>query len=184
MPGSSGKIQPGRKVSILPVEGGENPVDVGESGLLAIHRDEPGLMLRYWHPEVKDTQTFRGDWFLGGDVVHLDEEGYIWFHGRNNDMMNAMGYRVSPLEVEKVLSAHPDILDVGVIEWQVREDVSVIAAFVVFRDGCDFVSEELHRWCEEQLAAYKCPRAWYQVASLPRTGSGKLKRQALGSMVS
>ena len=134
-PGSPGRPQRGRRVAILPVEGGTDPLPPGEVGLLAVHRSDPGLMLGYWNRPDEEAAAFRGEWFLGGDLAEFDADGFVWHRGRNNDIMNAFGYRVSPLEVEKVLAAHPDVADVAVAERKVSEDVSVIAAFVVPKPG-------------------------------------------------
>ncbi len=133
--GSPGRPQRGRRVAVLPVGGGTEPLGPGEVGLLAVHRSDPGLMLRYWNRPEEQAAAFRGEWFLGGDLAELDADGYVWHRGRNNDIMNAFGYRVSPLEVEKVLAAHPDVADAAAAERKVSDDVSVIAAFVVAETG-------------------------------------------------
>ncbi len=100
-PGSPGKPQRGRRVAILPVEGGTEPLPPGDIGLLSVHRSDPGLMLGYWNRPEEEAAAFRGEWFIGGDFASFDADGYVWHRGRNNDIMNAFGYRVSPLEVEK-----------------------------------------------------------------------------------
>ncbi|HRX60563.1 MAG TPA: acyl-CoA synthetase [Candidatus Competibacter sp.] len=181
-PGSPGKPQTGRCVAALPVEGGEEPLPPGETGLLAVHRGDPGLMLGYWHRPEEEELVYRGPWFLGGDLVHFDADGYMIYHGRNDDVMNAMGYRVSPLEVEHCLSKHPAVAEVAVTELRVGEGVSVIAAFVVPRDpdepaGID--AAPLLAYAHEHLAAYKCPREIIFTDSLPRTANGKVRRRDL-----
>ena len=181
-PGSPGKPQTGRCVAALPVEGGEEPLPPGETGLLAVHRSDPGLMLGYWHRPEEEALVYRGPWFLGGDLVHFDADGYMIYHGRNDDVMNAMGYRVSPLEVEHCLSKHPAVAEVAVTELRVGEGVSVIAAFVVPRDpdepaGID--AAPLLAYAHEHLAAYKCPREIIFTDSLPRTANGKVRRRDL-----
>lgn len=181
-PGSPGKAQPGRCVAALPVEGGEEPLPPGETGLLAVHRSDPGLMLGYWNRPEEEELVYRGEWFLGGDLVHFDADGYMIYHGRNDDVMNAMGYRVSPLEVEHCLSRHPAVAEVAVTELSVREGVSVIAAFVVPRDpdepdGMDAAPLLAH--AHAHLAGYKCPREIIFVDSLPRTANGKVRRRDL-----
>ncbi|QQS55207.1 MAG: acyl-CoA synthetase [Candidatus Competibacteraceae bacterium] len=181
-PGSPGKAQPGRCVAALPVEGGEEPLPPGETGLLAVHRGDPGLMLGYWNRPEEEELVYRGEWFLGGDLVHFDADGYMIYHGRNDDVMNAMGYRVSPLEVEHCLSRHPAVAEVAVTELAVREGVSVIAAFVVPRDpdepdGMDAAPLLAH--AHAHLAGYKCPREIIFVDSLPRTANGKVRRRDL-----
>ncbi len=97
---------------------------------LAVHRSDPGLMLGYWNRPAEEAAAFRGEWFIGGDLAEFDADGWVWHHGRNDDIMNAFGYRVSPLEVEKVLSGHPDVADVAVAERKVADEVSIVAAFV------------------------------------------------------
>lgn len=181
-PGSPGKPQTGRCVAALPIEGGEEPLPPGETGLLAVHRGDPGLMLGYWHRPEEEALVYRGPWFLGGDLVHFDADGYMIYHGRNDDVMNAMGYRVSPLEVEHCLSKHPAVAEVAVTELRVGEGVSVIAAFVVPRDpdepaGID--AAPLLAYAHEHLAAYKCPREIIFTDSLPRTANGKVRRRDL-----
>ena len=181
-PGSSGKPQQGRCVVALPIEGGEEPLPPGETGLLAVHRSDPGLMLGYWNRADEEELVYRGEWFIGGDLAHFDADGYLIYHGRNDDIMNAMGYRVSPLEVEHCLSKHPAVAEVAVTEMAVREGISVIAAFVVPRDpdepdGLD--AAPLLAYAHEHLAAYKCPREILFTDSLPRTANGKIRRRDL-----
>lgn len=178
-PGSPGRPQPGRRVAILPREGHPEPLPAGETGLLAVHRSEPGLMLGYWNRPDEEAAVFRGDWFCGGDLARLDAAGYLWFEGRADDLMNAMGYRVSPNEVEGVLALHPDVAEVGVSELRVRADVSVVCGFVVLQPGALPDAEALLAWCRERLAAYKCPREIRFLASLPRTPNGKVQRKRL-----
>ena len=183
-PGSPGKAQTGRCIAALPVQrdAGNQPLPPGEIGLLAVHRSDPGLMLGYWKRPDEEEQVYRGDWFIGGDLAHFDTDGYLVYHGRNDDVMNAMGYRVSPLEVEQCLSRHPAVAEVAVTELRVRDDVSVIAAFVVPRDpdepdGLDAVP--LLAYAHAHLAAYKCPREIIFTDALPRTANGKVLRREL-----
>lgn len=181
-PGSPGKPQSGRCVVALPVEEGEEPLPPGETGLLAVHRSDPGLMLGYWNRPDEEALVYRGEWFIGGDLVGFDADGYMTYQGRNDDVMNAMGYRVSPLEVEHCLSQHPAVAEVAVTELTVREGISVIAAFIVPRDpdepeGVD--AAPLLAYAHQHLAAYKCPREIIFVDGLPRTANGKVRRRDL-----
>lgn len=161
-PGSPGKPQKGRAVTIL------------ADGEIAVHRSDPGLFLGYWGEE-----PFAGEWFATGDTAEFDADGYVWCHGRIDDMMNAGGFRVSPLEVERVLLHHPDIADAGVREWRVSETASIIAAFLVPREGASVNEEAVLGFVSERLAAYKCPKQIWFVPALPRTANGKLNRKAL-----
>lgn len=175
-PGTVGKPQPGRSVVILPVDGGTTPLPPGEEGLLAAHRSDPGLMLGYWQRPAEEAEVMRGEWFIGGDLARMDDEGCVTHCGRANDIMKALGYRVAPQEVEAALAEHPSIAEVACAEIQVRADVSVIGAFVVPRPGAPRDMESIKRFAAERLAAYKCPREIIFLDALPRTANGKLRR--------
>lgn len=178
-PGAVGKAQPGRRLAVLPLDGGAEPLPPGEEGLLAVHRSDPGLMLGYWDRPEEEREVLRGEWFVGGDIATSDADGYVFHHGRANDLMKALGYRVSPLEVEAALSEHPSIAEVACTEARVRADVSVIAAFIVLQPGAQPDSAEIERFAAERLAGYKRPRAIVFVDKLPRTPNGKIMRAAL-----
>jgi acyl-coenzyme A synthetase/AMP-(fatty) acid ligase len=178
-PGSPGQAQPGRRVAILSLDGGMTPLPAKKSGLIAVHRSDPGLMLRYWNGPEADAEIFRGDWFLGGDVAEIDEDGYFWLHGRRDDLMNAQGYRVSPAEVEAVLSHAPGVADVAVAERNVRADVALICAFVVLAPGARADEAALAAHCAQHLAGYKNPKNYVFLNSLPRTRNGKIARRLL-----
>ncbi len=174
--GTVGKPQPGRCVAILPASGGDEPLPAGTEGLLAVHRSDPGLMLGYWNRPEEEAEVMRGDWFIGGDLASMDTDGYITHHGRANDIMKALGYRVAPQEVEAVLAAYPGIAEVACAEIQVRADVSVIGAFIVLRENTARDPDAIKHFASERLAAYKCPREIVFVEALPRTANGKLRR--------
>ena len=177
--GSPGRPQPGRCVVALPLDGGTEPLPPGETGLLAVHRSDPGLMLGYWRRQEEEMDVYRGEWFIGGDLARFDEDGYMWYEGRADDVMNAMGYRVSPQEVEAALSGHPDVQEAAVTEMHVREGVSIIAAFVVPKEASEPDAASVLAWAHDRLAAYKCPREVVFVDALPRTANGKVIRRAL-----
>ncbi len=182
-PGSPGKPQAGRLVAILPIDGGTGPLPPGELGLLAVHRSDPGLMLGYWRRPDEEAAVYRGEWFIGGDLAMLDEDGYLWFHGRHDDVMNAFGYRVAPEEVEAALSGHPGVTEVAVTQIAVSDAVTVIAAFIVPRDADDPPPpQDLAAFASRFLAAYKMPREFVFVEALPRTSNGKVIRRALGPL--
>ncbi len=178
-PGAVGKAQPGRRLAVLPLDGGSEPLPPGEEGLLAVHRSDPGLMLGYWRRPQEEREVYRGEWFVGGDIAVIDSEGYVFHRGRSNDLMKALGYRVSPLEVEAVLAEHPSVAEVACAEVKVRADVSVIAAFVVPHANTPRDAADIERFAAERLAAYKRPRCIVFVEALPRTANGKIMRQAL-----
>jgi len=181
-PGSPGRPQPGRSVSILPIDGPDTPLEPGVLGLLAVHRSDPGLMLGYWNRPDEEALVYRGEWFAGGDLAAIDDEGYVWYQGRNDDVMNAMGYRVSPGEVEAALARCPAVAEVAVTEVAVREGVKLIAAFVVPRDPDEADARPILAFAEEQLAAYKRPREVIFASGLPRTANGKVQRRRLAEL--
>jgi acyl-coenzyme A synthetase/AMP-(fatty) acid ligase len=187
-PGSPGKPQPGRRVAILSPEP-EPPAAVelapGETGLLAVHRSDPGLMLGYWNRPEEERLVWRGEWFCGGDLAHIDDDGYVWFHGRHDDILNPMGYRLSPLEIEGVLASHPLVHEVAVGEVEADLDLKLLVAFVVPHgavpqaDAADAAEATILAHAAAHLATYKRPRRVLFVERLPRTRNGKLIRREL-----
>lgn len=179
-PGSPGRPQAGRKVAILSEsEAGETFAKTEEAGLLAVHRDEPGLMLGYWNRPEETRAAFRGDWFLTGDRARADADGYFWYEGRADDLMNAFGYRVAPEEVERVLAADPQVQEAAVTAVPARDGVSLITAFIVPADAAGFDLDRLTAHAAAHLAEYKRPKVYRVLAQLPRTPSGKVRRTAL-----
>jgi len=179
-PHSPGRPQPGRVVATLPRDGGETPLPAGETGVLAVRRDEPGLMLGYWNRPDEEKEAFRGDWFVAGDLVSFDADGYMHHHGRADEVMNAGGYRVAPAEVEKCLLAFPGVAEAAAAERPGRDrDATIIKAYVALREGAQADEAAILAHCAEHLAAYKRPRAVAFVEHLPRNANGKLMRAAL-----
>ncbi len=173
--GSLGYPQPGRTVGVI---GAEGPVPRGEPGVLAVHRADPGLMLGY-HGHAEETQArFKGEWFLTGDMVSMSDDGAITYLGRDDDMMNAGGYRVSPIEVEAAMARHPGVFEAAAVEWRVKADASVIACFYVPEDG-EIAEDALKAHAHANLAHYKCPRRFIAVDALPKGANNKLLRRAL-----
>lgn len=177
-PGSPGRPQEGRAVAILPAGDGEEPVPVGEPGVIAIHRSDPGLMLGYLNRP--DEASFRGEWFVTGDTARMDEDGYLWPEGRGDDLMNVLGYRVSPAEVEAALLAHPGVAEAAAVAVEVRPGVSIIRAFVVPEAGSVSPADILEH-ARQRLAAYKMPKDLVVRDALPRTANGKIRRDLLRS---
>ncbi|WP_072390572.1 class I adenylate-forming enzyme family protein [Hyphomicrobium sp. CS1GBMeth3] len=178
-PGTVGKAQAGRRVTILPIDGSDEPLPPDSEGLIAVHRSDPGLMLGYWNRPDEQSEVLRGDWFAGGDIGRMDIDGYIAHLGRNNEIIKALGYRVSPMEVEAVLATHPAIAEVACAEVTVRTDVHVVGAFIVLKPNTQLDASAVGAFARERLAAYKCPREIRFVDALPRTVNGKIKRAAL-----
>ena len=173
-PAQLGWAQPGRHVAIL---GPDGPVARGTAGTIAVHQSDPGLMLRYLHAEDETKARFDGPWFLTGDTGVMAEDGQIAYLGRTDDMMNAGGYRVSPIEVETALARMPGITEVGVTQIEVKTGVFVIVAFYTGPQKLDEAA--LHAYVGENLARYKQPRAFVHVPVLPAGANGKLIRRRL-----
>lgn len=179
-PGSPGKPQAGRRVAVLDEASDEaRLLPAGEVGLLAVHRSDPGLMLGYFGRKAETEAAFRGEWFLTGDRARVDAEGYLWYEGRADDVMNAFGYRVAPEEVERVLASHPAVAEVAVTTLTRGQGLDLIAAFVVAREGFAPDESDLATFAADRLAEYKRPKLYRLVAELPRTPSGKLQRRRL-----
>lgn len=169
-----GQPQTGRRVAIL---GPDGPVPRGAEGTIAVHRSDPGLMIGYMNAPEETKARMQGDWFLTGDQGAMAEDGQISYLGRADDMMNAGGFRVSPIEVETVLAAYPGISQVGVASVEVKQDTQVIAAFYTGPE--EISSERLVEFASSRLARYKQPRAYVYLDSLPAGANGKLLRRAL-----
>ncbi|SDW35899.1 Acyl-CoA synthetase (AMP-forming)/AMP-acid ligase II [Ruegeria halocynthiae] len=169
-----GQPQPGRRVAIL---GPDGPVPCGQEGTIAIHRNDPGLMLTYLNAPKEAEARMVGNWFLTGDQGAMAADGQITYMGRDDDMMNAGGYRVSPVEVEAALSKHPHITQVGAAAVEVKHDSSIIVAFYTGPEELD--AAELRAYVSDKLARYKQPRAFVHMSALPTGGNGKLLRRAL-----
>lgn len=169
-----GRPQTGRRIAIVDENG---PVPQGQEGVIAVHRGDPGLMLGYLNAPEESAARMQGDWFLTGDLGAMAIDGQITYLGRNDDMMNAGGYRVSPVEVETVLSAHPGITQVGVTDVEIREGTRIIVAFYTGPVPVD--ETELNSYVQDRLARYKQPRAFIHLPALPAGANGKLLRRAL-----
>ena len=177
--GALGRPQTGRRIALLDEAGA--PVPRGTPGVIAVHRTDPGLMLGYVGAPEATAAKYAGEWFLTGDQGVMDEDDQVHYLGRADDMMNAGGYRVSPLEVEHALAGHPGITEVGATDIEVKEDVRLIAAF--YTGPAEIAPEELQAWAAERLARYKQPRFYVRLDQLPRNPNGKLLRRALRDLM-
>jgi acyl-coenzyme A synthetase/AMP-(fatty) acid ligase len=160
-----------------------NPVPPGVEGVLCVRRDtHPGLMKEYWNKPESTAHVFRGEWFYTGDVLVRDEDGDFWFKGRNDDLMKASGYRISPFEVEGAVVSHRAVLEAAAVESPDPVRGQVVKAFIVLREGhapSDALAEEIQEHVKQSIAPYKYPRRIEFVNSLPKTPSGKIRRREL-----
>ncbi len=179
-PGTPGRPQPGRRVAILEEDSDSmEPVPAGEVGLLAVHRSDPGLMLRYWNRPEEEAAVFRDDWFIGGDRAAIDADGYVHFHGRADDVIKSFGYRLSPVEIEAALESHPAVAEAAVVGFAVDDQKTLVTACVVPTAPDALEPAELEAHASAHLADYKRPHQYRFVDALPRTRNGKVQRSAL-----
>ncbi|WP_409363512.1 amino acid adenylation domain-containing protein [Bradyrhizobium liaoningense] len=143
----------------------------------------PTMTRGYYNDEETTRASFRGDWFRTGDLGYLDEDGYLFIVGRIKDVINRGGQKISPLEVEEVLLAHPDVLEAGVFAVPHKKLGENVAAVVVLRPEAKATSEALRQFARKRLAAYKVPSLVRAVAALPKGASGKVKRNALAELI-
>ena len=169
-----GYPQTGRHIAIV---GPDGPVPFGEIGTIAVHCDDPGLMLGYAGAAEDTAKRYQGDWYLTGDQASMAEDGAITYLGRDDDMMNAGGFRVSPLEIEAALAGFDGITQVGVTDVEIKPGAFVIAAF--YTSDVPLDEAALRGYAETNLARYKQPRLFKRLDALPLGGNGKLLRRAL-----
>jgi acetyl-CoA synthetase len=178
-PGSMGKAMPGHTVRVLDENG--RPV-VGQEGEIAVLGPDPVMMLGYWQRPDATEAKFLGDWMLMGDLGVEDEDGYLWFSSRKDDVIISSGFRIGPGEIEESLIAHPAVALSAAIG--VPDDIrgEVVKAFVVLSDGYTPSREltaELQHHVRTRLAAHEVPKEIEYLADLPRTATGKIMRREL-----
>jgi acetyl-CoA synthetase len=181
-PGSMGRPFPGIEVAILDDNG--NPLPPGEVGHLAIKAPWPSIMKEVWRNEEKYKSYFPfPGWYVSGDLAVVDEDGYVFFQGRSDDMINSSGERIGPFEVESKLIEHPAIAEAGVIGKPDPIRGEIVKAFIVLRKGYqpnNQLLEEIIKFVKQKLAAHAAPREIEVVQELPKTKiSGKILRREL-----
>jgi acetyl-CoA synthetase len=180
-PGSMGKPIPGVEAVILDDQG--QPVPPNTLGLLCIKAGWPGMMRQIWNNPARYQEYFRfPGYYFTGDTSHVDEDGYFWFQGRADDVINTAGERVGPFEVESALVSHPAVAEAGVIGKPDELRGHIIKAFISLRSGFE-PSEELKKeiaaHVKKHLAGHAAPREIEFRDKLPKTRSGKIMRRVL-----
>lgn len=176
-PGSMGRPYPGHRVEPVDPEG--NPRPTGEVGELAAWRDDPVMFLGYWKREAATSKKFIGNWFGTGDMGYRDEEGYLWFVGREDDVISSAGYRIGPGEIEDSLLKHPAVSQAAVVGVEDELRGEVVKAFIVPAKGhlpSDELKQEIQQSIRQRLAAYEYPRVVEFIDHLPLTTTGKIRR--------
>jgi acetyl-CoA synthetase len=176
--GSMGKPMPGWDVQILDED--ERPVPPGERGEICLRaRSNPHWPLGYWNNEEATEETFGGEWFHTKDAARFDEDGYVWYEGRADDVIISAGYRIGPFEVESACLEHPAVAEAAVVASPDERRGNVVKAFVVLAGGhepSDELADEISRFVRERHSAYAYPRLVEFVADLPKTLTGKIRR--------
>jgi acetyl-CoA synthetase/medium-chain acyl-CoA synthetase len=178
--GSMGKPFPGHDLRVIDEQGTECAPD--EVGDLALRGTTPALFLEYWRDAAATAACRRGEWYLTGDRARRDEDGYLWFVGRADDVIISAGYRIGPFEVESALLEHPAVVESAVVASPDADRGEIVKAFVVLRAGhapSDALVRELQEHVKRVTAPYKYPRAIEFIDALPKTVSGKIRRVAL-----
>ncbi|MBA2476926.1 MAG: AMP-binding protein [Actinobacteria bacterium] len=179
-PGSMGRPYPGHEVAVLG-PGGE-ALAPGEVGELAVRTPDPVVFLEYWRQPEETRAKVPDGWLRTGDRARLDEEGYLWFEGRVDDVISSAGYRIGPEEIEQCLLGHPAVALAAAIGVPDDTRGEVVKAFVILRDGFEpapALAEEIRNVVRTRLAAYEYPRHLEFVTELPLTVTGKIRRGEL-----
>ena len=176
--GSMGRPMPGWDVQLLDED--EQPVPQGERGEICLRaRSNPHYPLGYWNNPEASAETFDGEWFHTKDAAQLDEDGYVWYAGRADDVIISAGYRIGPFEVESACIEHPAVKEAAAVASPDETRGNVVKAFVVLASGyepSDELGKEISRFVRERHSAYAYPRRVEFVDDLPKTLTGKIRR--------
>ena len=184
-PGSIGRPYPGHRVAVIDEEGRERPR--GELGEIAVYRScqgeaDPVFFLEYWKNPQATKDKFIGDWGLTGDQGKMDEDGYLWYQGRSDDVIKSAGYRIGPAEIESCLVKHPAVANAAVIGKPDATRGSIVKAFIVLQPGqqpSQQLEEDIRQHVRGRLAPYEYPKEIEFIDALPMTTTGKVQRKEL-----
>ena len=182
-PGSMGRATPGHRVEVVASDG--RPLPAGESGIIGVQRPDPVMFLGYWNNPEATRAKFAGEWCLTGDVAVKDGDGYIWYKGREDDLISSGGYRIGPTDIEDCLMKHPAVLMAAVVGSPDPVRGEIVKAFVVPRSevaaDCR-LADEIRKFVGARLAHYQAPREIVFVPDLPLTATGKIMRRELRAL--
>ncbi len=181
-PGSMGKPFPGITATVIHPETYEPFGETGKIGLIAIRPGWPSMMRMYWNNEETYKKKFQNGWYLPGDRSSIDNEGYFWFVGRDDDVINTGGHLVSPFEVESALLEHPAVAESAVVSKPDFVNMEVVKAFVTLKPG--FVASkdldlDIMNFVRKKLSPLAMPQEIEFIDTLPKTRSGKIMRRIL-----
>ena len=184
-PGSIGRPYPGHAVKVIDSEGNELPR--GELGEVAVNRffqgqKDPVHFLEYWKNPEATKEKYIGDWGCTGDQARMDEDGYLWYQGRSDDVIKSSGYRIGPAEIENCLVKHPAVANAAVIGKPDAARGAVVKAFIVLQPGqraSKALEEDIQQHVRGRLAPYEYPKEIEFIDALPMTTTGKVQRKEL-----
>jgi acetyl-CoA synthetase len=181
-PGSMGKPFPGLTGTILDPKTHEPYKEQGKIGLIAFKPGWPAMMRTYWNNEKAYNDKFKNGWYLTGDRANIDKDGYYWFIGRDDDVINTGGHLVSPFEVESALLEHEAVAESAVVSKPDEINMEVVKAFITlnpgYRPGED-LELNIMNFIRKKLSPLAMPQEIEYVDSLPKTRSGKIMRRLL-----
>ncbi len=182
-PGSMGRPVPTLDVDVVSDEGERLPPDTEGNIAVALMPERPiGLMQEYWREPEATAAAMRDGWYYTRDRATRDEDGYLWFVGRDDDVIISASYRIGPFEVESALVEHPAVAESAVVGKPDPDRTNIVKAFVVLAPGYEGSGElvrDLQDHCKRVTAPYKYPREIEFVSELPKTISGKIRRVEL-----
>jgi acetyl-CoA synthetase len=181
-----GRPYPGHRVGVLDDDGRQ--VAAGASGDVALHRvaadgtPDPVFFIEYYKNDGATRGKWSGDWCRTGDVARIDDDGYLWYEGRADDMFKASGYRIGPSEIENCLVKHAAVANAAVVPSPDATRGNVVKAFVVLAAGhapSDALVDDIQQHVRRFLAPYEYPREIEFIDALPMTTTGKVQRKLL-----
>ena len=184
-PGSIGRPYPGHQVAVIDGEGRQVPR--GELGEVAVNRfcrgqKDPVHFLEYWKNPNATKEKYVGDWGCTGDQARMDEDGYLWYQGRSDDVIKSSGYRIGPAEIENCLVKHPAVANAAVIGKPDAARGAIVKAFIVLQPGqkaSKALEEDIQQHVRGRLAPYEYPKEIEFIDALPMTTTGKVQRKEL-----
>jgi acetyl-CoA synthetase len=180
-PGAMGRPYPGHRVAVIDDQGEKLPR--GEVGEVAVHRaGDPVFFIEYWKAPEATRNKYTGDWCRTGDLAKMDDEGYLWYMGRADDVFKSAGYRIGPAEIENCLLKHPSVANAAVVGKPDPERGALVKAFIVLAAGFGLSEEleaEIQAHVRGRLAPYEYPKEIEFIECLPMTTTGKVQRRVL-----
>ena len=181
-PGSMGKPFPGIECTLVDTQTFEPIEEQGKIGLIAFRPGWPAMMREYWKKEAKYREKFVNGWYLSGDKARIDNEGYFWFIGRDDDVINTGGHLVSPFEVESALLQHEAVSESAVVAKPDEVNMEVVKAFITLKPGFTpgpDLELEIMNFIRKKLSSIAMPQEVEYMENLPKTRSGKIMRRVL-----